>query len=97
MALDLFASDSSSLFQASSRSDRERPGAGTYSWRPYVRSLVCTSPKSVVASCFSVTHVLFVVCLYDVKSVEKPFASVYDPVKAVADHLAWISDIAESN
>ena len=46
------------------RTASDRPGGGTYSRRPYVRSLVWTLLNNVDTSCFSVTHCLLVVCLY---------------------------------
>lgn len=54
-----------SKFRQLNPTESASPEGGTYSRRPYVRSLVWILPNSVVTSCFSVTHVRFVVCLYN--------------------------------
>lgn len=89
------ASDASRLLHALSTSASVSPGGGAYSRRPYVRSFVCTFPKSVATSCFSTTHRRFVVCLYALKSADCCLASVYVPVKSLPAQLVWISESAE--
>lgn len=69
------SADCGASSRPSGPTESDSPEGGTYSRRPYVRSLVWMLPRSVVTSCFSVTHVRFVVCLYNVNLAECSLAS----------------------